>query len=108
MDTYFLTLQEKEILAESYNKIVMSILHFFNFLQVRRYIVKAPFNVDFYMKKVIQKHHDRSVELKNTREILFKLHHFPEEIRLMYLHLWGVGLRISEVCIGNCETRLQS
>lgn len=98
MDTYFLTLQEKEILAESYNKIVMSILHFFNFLQVRRYIVKAPFNVDFYMKKVIQKHHDRSVELKNTREILFKLHHFPEEIRLMYLHLWGVGLRISEVC----------
>ena len=27
------------------------------------------------------------------------LYKFPEEIRLMFLHLWGIGLRISEVCI---------
>ena len=31
-------------------------------------------------------------------EIFEKLAMFPEEIRLMYLHLWGVGLRISEIC----------
>lgn len=98
MDAYLKKLQEKEIQADSYNKIVMSILHFFNFLQVRRYINKIPFSPAFYLKKEIQKHHDRSVELETVREVLLKLHLFPEEIRLMYLHLWGIGLRISEVC----------
>lgn len=98
MDAYFKKLQEKEIQTDSYNKIVMSILHFFNFLQVRRYINKIPFSPAFYLKKEIQKHHDRSVELETVREVLLKLHLFPEEIRLMYLHLWGIGLRISEVC----------
>ena len=29
---------------------------------------------------------------------LKKLYRFPEHLRLMYLHLWGIGLRISEVC----------
>lgn len=98
MDTYFKKLHEKELQAERHNKIVMSILHFFNFLQVRRYINKLPFSVEFHLKKEIQKHHDRSVELETVKEVLQKLHLFPEEIRLMYLHLWGIGLRISEVC----------
>lgn len=98
MNTYFKKLQEKELQAERHNKIVMSILHFFNFLQVRRYINKLPFSVEFHLKKEIQKHHDRSVELETAKEVLQKLHLFPEEIRLMYLHLWGIGLRLSEVC----------
>ena len=38
------------------------------------------------------------MEQEVTREILSKLYCFPEEIRLMYLHLWALGLRISEVC----------
>lgn len=98
IDTYFKKLEKKEIQADSYNKIIMSILHFFNFLQVRRYINKIPFSPAFYLKKEIKRHHDRSVELETVREVLLKLHMFPEEIRLMYLHLWGIGLRISEVC----------
>ena len=31
-------------------------------------------------------------------EILHKLNLFPEELRLIFLHLWATGLRISEVC----------
>lgn len=98
MNAYFLKIEGKEVQVETYNKIVMSIQHFFNFLLVRRYIEKVPFSVGYYLKKTIQQHHDRSVELDVSMEVLQKLYLFPEEIRLMYLHLWGVGLRISEVC----------
>ena len=31
-------------------------------------------------------------------EILYKLNLFPEVLRLIFLHLWATGLRISEVC----------
>lgn len=31
-------------------------------------------------------------------EIMANLYKFPEDTRLMFLHLWGIGLRISEVC----------
>lgn len=98
MNAYFWKLEGKEVQAETYNKMVMSIQHFFNFLLVRRYIEKVPFSIGYYLKKTIQQHYDRSVELDVSMEVLQKLYLFPEEIRLMYLHLWGVGLRISEVC----------
>lgn len=98
MDVYFQKLQEKEIQAESYNKIVKCIQRFFNYLQVHQHIEKSPFCAGYYLKKVMPQHHDRSVELETSREIPQKLYLFPEEIRLMYLHLWGIGLRLSEVC----------
>lgn len=98
IDSYFKELQQKSLLAASYNDQVMAILHFFNFLLVRRYIERIPFSEDLYLKKEIPIHHDRSVEQEVAREILSKLYRFPEEIRLMYLHLWAIGLRISEIC----------
>ena len=98
VDIYFRIQQERNIQAGTYNKIVMIILHFFNFLMAHRYIEKIPFCADYYLKKVVQKHHDRSVELKVSLEIIQKLPNFPLNLRLMYLHLWAVGLRVSEVC----------
>ena len=41
---------------------------------------------------------DRSVDEDIYMEILHKLNLFPEELRLIFLHLWATGLRISEVC----------
>lgn len=98
MEVYFQKQQEKPIQAENFNDIVMGIVHFFNFLQVRQYIEKLPFRAEYYLKKSILHHHDRSVESEVIQEILRKLHLFPEELRLMFLHLWSLGLRISEVC----------
>ena len=80
------------------HKTVMAILHFFQFLLVRQYIEKIPFDEDLYLKKEFYVHHNRSVAPDVANEILANLHRFPEEIRLIYLHLWAVGLRISEVC----------
>lgn len=98
MDDYFSRQRQRTIQAETYNKIVMSIYHFFNYLKVKQYIETIPFDADCCLKKTIPKHLDRSVAQAVTDEIFAKLSGFPETIRLMYLHLWGVGLRISEVC----------
>ena len=98
MEDYFRKQMDKELQPKSFNGQVMSIQHFFNFLIARGYIERAPFCADYYLKKVMPKHNDRCVEAEVWAEILRKLPCFPEDIRLMYLHLWGIGLRISEVC----------
>lgn len=98
MDDYFKKQRQRSVQAETYNKNVMCIQHFFNFLKVRQYIKRIPFDAECCLKKTIPRHIDRSVAWEAADEILEKLCCFPETIRLMYLHLWEVGLRISEVC----------
>ena len=53
---------------------------------------------EYYLKKTYPEHHDRTVEEKVYMEILHKLYAFPLVPRLIFLHLWCTGLRISEVC----------
>lgn len=98
MEAYFRVQRQRGVQAETYNKIVMSILHFFNHLRVRQLIGQIPFDADSLLQKTVLKHHNRSVAQEVTEEIFSKLYAFPETLRLMYLHLWGIGLRISEVC----------
>lgn len=50
------------------------------------------------MQKVMSVHHDRSVEMETYIGIMQKLRYFPEHLRCMFLHLWCLGLRGSEVC----------
>lgn len=95
---YFRSLEQSDRKEMSFNKIVTSISHFFDYMKVRGFIEKVPFCEQYYLKKVILKHHDRSVEDEVYAEILGKLKFFPENLRLMFLHLWGIGLRASEVC----------
>lgn len=84
--------------AAYYNDVVMALVHFFQFLKTRSYIQKMPFQPEYFLKKEICQHNDRSVPEEAELLILQNLYRFPEEIRLMYLHLWALGLRISEVC----------
>lgn len=98
MDEYFRAEQLREVKEETYNKKVMCILHFFNYLKVKGHIERIPFDPDYYIKKTFQQHHDRSVEQEVMDEIMANLYKFSEDTRLMFLHLWGIGLRLSEVC----------
>lgn len=98
IEDYFQSRGESGIKDDSYNLEVMAVLHFFDYLRVKGKIEKIPFHKEYYLKKTFPKHHDRSVAEKVHMEILGKLHCFPEELRLMFLHLWGIGLRASEVC----------
>ena len=59
---------------------------------------RIPFQPEFYQRKEIPQHHDRSVSPEVCEEVLGKLHLLPEHLRCMYLHLWCLGLRISGVC----------
>lgn len=95
---YFNYLEMSDSQPENYNKNIISILHFFDYLKVRGYIEKIPFQEQYFLKKTVQKHHDRSVEHQVYIEIMQKLNGFPEDLRLMFLHQWAVGLRASEVC----------
>ena len=114
-DQYIHILQDRQHDAKHFNQKLVDILHFFQFLKVREYIEKMPFKPDYYFEKVIQVHHDRSVEEKAWQEIIQCLPDFPEHLRCMFLHLWSIGLRASEVCtlkgnayyIQNNETWLQ-
>lgn len=98
MDAWLRSEQQREVQADTFNKKVMCILHFFQYLQIKDYITAIPFDPNYYFKKTFMQHHDRSVAQETMDQIRRNLYRFPEEVRLMYLHLWGVGLRISEVC----------
>ncbi len=95
---YAMQLQERKIDAKGYNERLSGIGHYFKFLEVRGYITRVPFRLEYYMQKEIPIHHDRSVEMDVYMEIIQKLYCFPERLRCMFLHLWCVGLRGSEVC----------
>lgn len=98
IETYLEEIQVQNIVAKTFNERLSGITQFFQFLKVRGYIEKMPFRIEYYQKKVLPKHHDRSVSPEVCGEILSKLYLLPEHLRCMYLHLWSVGLRISEVC----------
>lgn len=98
IDQYLKKRQEDENEAKTFNTQVTSIQYFFKFLEVKGYIIRIPFDASYYLEKQTPTHHDRFVEENVYMEIIQKLSCFPENLRMMFLHLWCVGLRISEVC----------
>lgn len=98
IDSYLKELEERNIISKTFNEYLTGLSQFFRFLVVRGYMKQIPFRVEYYQKKVLPKHHDRSVSQEVSTEMLAKLHLLPEHLRCMYLHLWTLGLRISEVC----------
>lgn len=98
LEQYIKLLQDKNITAKTFNEYLTGLFQFLQFLVVRGYMAKIPFQIEYYQKKIVPKHHDRSVSPEAYTEILSQLHLLPEHLRCMYLHLWCLGLRISEVC----------
>lgn len=98
MDHYFEWV-DKDIQAATFNDKLDGITGFFQFMVVKDMRSEMPFVKAYYVKHEILTHHDRSVPQETINAILSNLYQFPEPIRLMYLHLWCLGLRVSEVCI---------
>ena len=98
LNGYFRKLEEKDTKDDTFNKRIVNYLNFYQFLHVRGYIKEIPFQPEYYLKKTYPGHHDRTVEKEIYMEILHKLYAFPPVPRLIFLHLWCTGLRISEVC----------
>ena len=98
LSDYAKDLLEHHVQAKGFNERIYSIGHFYKFMEVREYIPKMPFRIEYFQQKVLMVHHDRSVEEIVYMEVLKKLYLFPERLRCMFLHLWCLGLRASEVC----------
>lgn len=98
METYFNGLGEVDLLPTTFNIMAASIFQFYRFLQVKGWIEKPPFMMEYYIKETLPIHHDRCVPKETIQRILQNLHQLPMVLRLMYLNLWCIGLRISEVC----------
>lgn len=99
IDAYIRTLEERGVVPKTFNEYLTALHHFFSFLVVKEHMKHVPFRIEYYQKKVIPKHLNRSVSPDVCMEILEKLPILPEHLRCMYLHLWCLGLRISEVCM---------
>lgn len=97
MDAYFKYI-DTDIMPDTFNGKVTDIYKFYNFMVVKGYIGKVPYNMEYYLKNVVPIHHDRALPEDTVSKMLANLHLFPEHLRLMYLHLWCLGLRVNEVC----------
>lgn len=95
---YLESIQRQDTREKTANGRIFMILQFYNFLVVKGYLKKIPFQYEYYLQKVVHVHNDRSVPEAISMEILSKLAEFPEHLRLMFLHLWCTGIRGSEVC----------
>ena len=98
IDLYMRKLQEENVEMITFNDKVTEIHCFLRFLTARGYYSKVPFYPEYYIKRATVPHHYRSVPQNTVTEIFKNLKGLPEDMRLMYLHLWCLGLRINEVC----------
>ncbi len=98
MEQYIAEIDKQNIIPKTFNDYLSALAIFFRFMIVKDYIKRMPFYPEYYQKKIIPQHHNRSVSPDVCMEILQNIHKLPEHTRCMYLHLWCLGLRISEVC----------
>lgn len=99
MEKYINYLDKKGIQPEGFNRTLISVARFYGYIVTTREISKAPLYFDYYFKNTFARHNDRAVSEESQREILYNLKNFPVHLRLMYLNLWCIGLRINEVCV---------
>ena len=98
MHDYFRKQEKKKVAEKRYNDIILAIHGFFMLLVVHGKLKRVPFEKDYYLKKEIKVHHDRSLTTEQYQNDISLLPYMEETMRCMYLHFWCMGLRISEVC----------
>lgn len=96
---YVSELNEKDIEPEYFNRQLTDICVFINYLQGKALVPKFTFYLKYYLKKKAPKHNDRTVPAEIEIKVLKAIGKAPEHLRLMFLNVWSIGLRISEVCV---------
>lgn len=99
MESYIQYLDGQGNQPEAFNRSLISIARFYGYMLTQKEIFKAPVYFDYYFKKTFMRHNDRTVSEEKQMEVLKCLKKFPIHIRLMYLNLWCIGLRVNEVCV---------
>ena len=99
IESYIAYIEDNELQADSYNRKLISIARFLDYIGVNKCTQPIFFHFEYYLKTVYVQHHNRTVPEKTQREILGRLKHLPLHLRLMFLNLWCEGIRICEVCV---------
>jgi len=99
MKGYIQQLEDKQVQPETYNRSLVAAAMFFGYLLTKGIMEEEPLHVGYYFKTTFPRHNDRTVSIENQLKILKCLNEFPIVLALMYLNLWCVGIRISEVCV---------
>ncbi len=83
---------------ETFNRELTMLSFFLTVISVREKLLIPSFPFEYFYKKDIYLHHDRSVPEDTVNRIFTVLSDFPETLGLMFLTLYSTGLRINEVC----------
>ncbi len=97
--SYELTYESLERFAgKSSAKALGSVAGLVSFLETKKLIEPLNFPFDYYKSKTYYNHLDLSLSEEEIDRNLAILESVPENLRLMFLNLWCMGLRINEVC----------
>lgn len=94
----YLKREEVSIKEGTFNQKVEGICKLFYWMMAKGWMNQLPLQQDYYLKKAFGYHHDRIVDSDILEHFLDQLQYFPKHLRLMYLNLFGIGLRVNEVC----------
>ena len=99
METFIKYEDEKDNQEETFNNTILAVARFYGYMVLKKQVTKVPIHFKYYLKKVTPHHNDRAVDIKTQLSILSALKNIPHHLRLMYLNLWCIGLRVNEVCV---------
>ena len=99
IEAFMASLEERGLQPEGYNRYAIALSKFYGFLMTERLVPRMPACFPYYLKKTFPRHNDRTVPEAYQKEVLCCLKDMPVHLRLMYLNLWCIGLRVNEVCV---------
>ncbi len=99
IEEYVDTLEEKNIISETFNSKIYSMELFLNYMTIKHVIPDKELCASVYYKKIIPSHKDRSLSSEIQNEVLEALKQLPYEMRLIFLNSSQAGIRISEACV---------
>ena len=98
IEEYITFIQKQDVRVGTFNSHIAEIAKFIYYLELKELIAPIGFHFECYRGREVYIHNDISVSKEDQKKIFEVLDKFPEELRLMYLNLWCIGLRINEVC----------
>ena len=98
METYFQIIDAREIEPATFDKHLVTLYEFYEYLVTKGLLKNIPFLTEYYYKKFWVQHNNRVVPESVQKQMLDSLTDLPYHLRLMYLTIWATGLRLSEVC----------
>lgn len=98
LENYINYLQRKDVRVATINSHLGEISKFIYYLEAKECIQPLRFHFEKYRGFEVYKHNDISVSKEDQRKVFEVLGYFPEELRLMFLNLWCLGIRVNEVC----------